>query len=222
MSTGSWFDGIRRAVADTAGPDAAARFQRAAEQAYDLYSQVGGEAWGQHAVRQVVKTALATAAHAAGQEAGKPRKGYEEAADEVQQAWAELDAAFVTAHRDELEAGWPEGFAAAFGCLGAGTSHDAAPADFGLIWTATAGFPASARPQPSRRANREAARYARQSRPGDPAAGRDAVRLAAASFPGAVQAWPAGEPGLREPAAPRRRAARTDSAGQQARPGRSR
>ena len=222
MNTGSWFGEIQHAVVNTAGPDAAAGFQRAAERAYDLYSQVGGEAWGQHAVRQVAKAALATAAYTASQEAGKLQQEYEEAADEVQQAWAELDAAFVTAHRDELEAAWPEGFAAAFGCLGAGTSQGGAPADFGLIWTATAGFPASARPQPSSRANREAARFARQSRPGDPAAGRDAARLAAASFPGAVQASPTGESGLREPATPRRRAAGTDSAGQLARPGRSR
>lgn len=222
MNTDSWFGEIQRAVVNAAGPDAAARFLRDAEQAYGLYSQVGGEAWGQHAVRQVAKTALATATYTAGQEAGKPQQGYEEAADEVQQAWADLDAAFVTAHRDELEAGWPEGFAAAFGCLGAGTSQGSAPADFGLIWNATAGFPASARPQPSSRANREAARYARPSRPRDPAAGRDAARLAAVSFPGAVPASPTGEPGLREPATPRRRAAGTDSAGQQARPGRSR
>ena len=257
-NSASWYEELRQAVADAAGPDAAVRFQRNAENVYDLYTEAWGEAWGQHAVRQAAKSVLADTAatadpeveaareraaknlasrpgqgtpdgqadHTARQDAGKFQQEYAEAAyrrhrDEVQQAWSELDAAFVKAHRGELEAAWPEGFAAAFGSLGAGAGHGGAPADFGLIWTATAGFPATAQAQPSSRPDREARRYARRStRPRDPGALHDAARLAALNFPG--QTPPIGQSSHAVSAAPPWRAASTASDGQQARRRRSR
>ncbi len=258
-----WYEELRQAVADAAGPDAAARFQRNAENVYNLYTEAWGGAWGQHAVRQAAKSVLADIATTAdpeveaareraaknpasgpGQgtpdgetddtarhETGKFQQEYAEVAkaayrrhsDEVQQAWSELDTAFVNAHRGELEAAWPEGFAAAFGSLGAGAGHGGLPADFGLIWTATAGFPATAQAQPSSRPDREVRRYARRStRPRDPGGLHDAAWLAALSFPGPVRTPPIGQSGCAGSAAPPSRTASTANDGQQARRRRSR
>jgi hypothetical protein len=155
-NTAPWPDEIRRAVADAAGPGAAAEFQRTAEDVYQLYAGTWGEAWGQHAVRQAAKRVLARtatlaypeveAARAAGHKAGGPREGevavaaYVRHADEVCQAWGERDAEFLAARCSELKAAWPEGFDVAAASLGDGSSQSVAFADFPLIWRATAGF----------------------------------------------------------------------------------
>jgi hypothetical protein len=151
-----WLDEIRLALADNAGPGAAAEFQGQAEYVYQLYAETWGEAWGQHAVRQAAKAVLANtatltdseveAARAAGHEAGRPLEeevtsaAYARHADEVCQAWSERDAAFIAAHRSELQATWPEGFAVAAASMADGSGQSVAFADFGLIWNATAGF----------------------------------------------------------------------------------
>jgi hypothetical protein len=181
-NTAPWLDEIRRAVADAAGPAAAAEFQRTAEYVYQLYAGTWGEPWGQHAVRQAAKAVLANtatkadpevgAARAAGHEASRPkeeeitRAAYARHADEVRHAWSERDAAFIAAHRDELQAAWPEGFAVAAASLADGSGQSVPFADFSLIWNATAGFLGSLH-RPAQRAIAEQA-IARQAAVGFP------------------------------------------------------
>ena len=161
-----WYEEIRRAVVDAAGPDAAAEFDPAAESGYQLYAETWGEAWGQHAVRQAAKTITASktaladpeveTARIVDRDSGASRGNYTEVvraaylrhADDVRQAWRERDAAFVTAHRDALAAAWPEGFAVAAASMGAGGGQAILHTDFGLIWNATAGFPGTAQIEP--------------------------------------------------------------------------
>lgn len=185
-STAPWLDEIRCAVVDAAGPGAIAEFQCTAEYAYQLYAGTWGEAWGQHAVRQTANAVLARSealtnpevetAQAAGHEAGRLREeevigaAYTRHADDVCQAWSERDAAFIAAHRGELKAAWPEGFAVA-ASLGDGSGQGVAFGDFPLIWSATAGF-LGALHRPAQRAIAEQA---------------IAQQAAAHCFPGRVQ-----------------------------------